>query len=54
MMKQTNLEKNCLAKFCQPDILKKIDNYSSNISTQNLDRAFAKVDEIKEITADTI
>lgn len=54
MLKQSNLEKNCLAPFCQPAILKKIDSYSTSISSKNLNAAFAKVDEIKNITADTI
>ena len=47
MFKQSNLERNCLDKFLKPKIAKILDNYSTNISSKNLNKAFEKVDEVK-------
>lgn len=54
MFKQTNLERNCLDKFLRIKINKIIDNYSTSISSKNLNAAFEKVDEVKAIAGRTI
>lgn len=36
MFKQTNLERNCLDKFLKPKMIKIIENYSTSISSKNL------------------
>ena len=54
MFKQTNLERNCLDKFLRPKITKILDNYSTSISSKNLNKAFEKVDEVKQIAGRTI
>ena len=40
MMKQTNLERNCLDKFLRPKITLLLENYNTNISSKNLNAAF--------------
>ena len=40
MLKQSNLEKNCLDKFLRAKITKIVDNYNTKISSQNLNKAF--------------
>lgn len=47
MMKQTNLERNCLDKFLRPKVATLLENYNTNISSKNLNAAFQKVDEVK-------
>jgi hypothetical protein len=54
MLKQSNLEKNCLDKFLRVKITKICDNYNTKISSKNLNQAFAKVDEVKAIAGRTI
>ena len=54
MLKQSNLEKNCLDKFLRAKITKIVDNYNTKISSQNLNKAFQKVDEVKAIAGRTI
>ena len=54
MLKQSNLERNCLDKFLRSKVTKIIDNYSTNISSKNLNQAFSKVDDIKSIAGRTI
>ena len=36
MLKQSNLEKNCLDKFLRAKITKIVDNYNTKISSKNL------------------
>lgn len=40
MFKQTNLERNCLDKFLKAKVNKIIENYSTSISSKNLNAAF--------------
>jgi hypothetical protein len=54
MLKQTNLERNCLDKFLKPKISTILDNYNTSISSKNLNAAFQKVDEVKMIAGRTI
>lgn len=54
IFKQTNVERNCLGKFLTPKVTKLVDNYSSSISSKNLNAAFQKVDEVKSIAGRTI
>ena len=54
MKRQTNLERNCLAPFLHSQMNKIIDSYSTSISSENLNKAFAKVEEVKDIAGRTI
>ena len=54
MKRQTNLERNCLAPFLNGKISKILDKYTSSISSDNLNKAFAKVEEVKEIAGRTV
>ena len=54
MFKQTNLERNCLDKFLRTKVNKVLDNYSTSISSKNLNAAFQKVDEVKNIAGRSI
>ena len=50
------LERNSLGKIKQMKqaVPKIIENYKSVISSQNLNKAFAKVDEVKKLAGDSI
>lgn len=54
IFKQTNVERNCLGKFLTPKVSKLVENYTSSISSKNLNAAFQKVDEVKSIAGRTI
>ena len=54
MLKQTNLERNCLEKFLKPKVQVTLENYNTSISSKNLNNAFQKVDEVKAIAGRTI
>ena len=54
MLKQTNLERNCLEKFLKPKVQVILENYNTSISSKNLNNAFQKVDEVKAIAGRTI
>jgi len=41
-------------KFLKPVIPKILDNYNTNISSKNLNMAFQKVDEVKNIAGRSI
>jgi hypothetical protein len=51
MLKQTNLERNCLEKFLKSKINTILDNYNTCISSKNLNMAFQKVNEVKAIAS---
>jgi hypothetical protein len=36
MLKQTNLERNCLEKFLKPKVQTLLENYNTSISSKNL------------------
>ena len=40
MLKQTNLERNCLEKFLKPKVQVILENYNTSISSKNLNNAF--------------
>lgn len=54
MFKQTNLERNCLEKFLKAKVTKVLENYTTSISSKNLNAAFQKVDEVKNIAGRSI
>ena len=54
IFKQTNLLPNCLDKHFKQQFLKILDNYKTGISDKNLQQAFKKVDEIKDITSRSV
>jgi len=47
MLRQSNLERNCLSKFINSKVNKILDSYRSNIKNEKLGQAFEKVDKIK-------
>ena len=49
ILKQTNLERNCMKPFIGGKVSKIVENYKSVISSKNLNKAFAKVDEVKNL-----
>lgn len=51
---QSNLERNCLEKYLLGKVNKICDNYRSNISSKNLNKAFQKVDEVKNLAGKSI
>ena len=51
MLRQTNLERNCLEKFLKPKVAKLLDRHTSSIKSKNLNAAFDKVDEVKAIAS---
>lgn len=54
IFKQTNLVRNCLEKFLKPKVAKILENYNTSISSKNLNMAFQKVDEVKQIAGRSI
>ena len=54
IFKQSNLERNCFDKFLKAKVQTIVENYSTNISSKNLNLAFQKVDEVKNIAGRTI
>lgn len=54
MLKQKNLERNCMAPYVKGPINKIVDSHSSSISSENLKAAFLKVNEVKDIAGRTI
>lgn len=54
MMRQTNLERNCFAPFMGGAMNKIVESHTSNISSSNLNAAFLKVNEVKDIAGRTI
>jgi len=51
---QTNLERNCLERYIKGKVSKIVENYKSVISSKNLNKAFAKVDEVKNLAGQSI
>ena len=54
MLRQTNLERNCLAPYLGASINKIVDSHSTSINSGNLQAAFLKVNEVKDIAGRTI
>jgi hypothetical protein len=54
ILKQTNLTPNCFDKMFKQNFQKIIDNYNTGISSKNLQQAFKKVDELKDIAARSV
>ena len=54
MLKQKNLERNCMAPYIMGAINKIVDSHSSSIKSDNLKAAFLKVNEVKDIAGRTI
>ena len=54
IFRQSNLERNCFDKFLSKKVPKILDNYNTSISSKNLNAAFQKVDEVKQIAANAI
>ena len=54
IFKQTNLTPNCYDKVFRGACIKVHDNYNTGISNRNLQNAFKKVEEVKDIAARSI
>ena len=54
IFRQSNLERNCFDKFLGAKVTKILDNYNTSISSKNLNAAFQKVDEVKQIAGKAI
>ncbi|CDW81914.1 vesicle-associated membrane [Stylonychia lemnae] len=54
IFKQTNLTPNCYDKAFKAAFNKVLDNYNTGISNKNLQNAFRKVEEVKDIAARSI
>ena len=48
------MERNCLEKFMRGPVKKILENYLTSIKSTNLNKAFEKVDQVKQIAGRTI
>eukprot|EP00345_Euplotes_harpa_P005530 CAMPEP_0168329078 /NCGR_PEP_ID=MMETSP0213-20121227/6890_1 /TAXON_ID=151035 /ORGANISM="Euplotes harpa, Strain FSP1.4" /LENGTH=91 /DNA_ID=CAMNT_0008332327 /DNA_START=227 /DNA_END=498 /DNA_ORIENTATION=- len=51
---QQNIKPMCLNKYFRDSFAKVFDNYSTGISQKNLQLAFAKAEEVKQIAANNV
>lgn len=54
MVRQTNLERGILNQYLLKPVKKLIANHSTAIQSNNLNKAFEKVDQVKQIAGRTI